>query len=272
MSLFEVDQKKCVRCGSCSEVCPSRVIELTDGSFPTADMTKVCINCGHCSAVCPNGALSLETMPIDQCPLVEEDLFPAPEALEYYIKAHRSTRNFKDKPVQLETILRVIDIVRYSPTVQNSQPVSWVVVYDREEVKRMTKMAINSFRYFLKKDSSNPQSREMLHLVAEYEAGLDPICLDAPHIFVASAPKDNIFSAVNCTTALTYLELMLPSFGLGGCRAEHFDYAAKNWPPLQNALGFPKTHNCFGALLIGYPKYKYHRLPLRNNPSVTWHK
>jgi hypothetical protein len=27
---------------------------------------------------------------------------------------------------------------------------------------------------------------------------------------------------------------------------------------------------CYAAAMVGYPKYKYHRMPLRNAPQVTW--
>jgi hypothetical protein len=24
--------------------------------------------------------------------------------------------------------------------------------------------------------------------------------------------------------------------------------------------------------MVGYPRYRYHRLPLRNEPPITWHE
>ena len=72
-----------------------------------------------------------------------------------------------------------------------------------------------------------------------------------------------------CTIALTYLELAAPSIGLGCCWAGYFYAAATTFPPLQEALALPKNHQCFGAMMAGYPKFNYHRMPLRKYPDGT---
>jgi nitroreductase len=61
-----------------------------------------------------------------------------------------------------------------------------------------------------------------------------------------------------CIIALTYLELAVTSFGLGACWAGYFSAAANMGPPMKKALGLPEEHNSFGAMMVGYPKYKYH--------------
>lgn len=43
-----------------------------------------------------------------------------------------------------------------------------------------------------------------------------------------------------------------------------------NRQPLQKALALPKGHASFGAMMVGYPRHTYHRLPLRNPPVITW--
>jgi nitroreductase/NAD-dependent dihydropyrimidine dehydrogenase PreA subunit len=75
-----------------------------------------------------------------------------------------------------------------------------------------------------------------------------------------------------CTIALAYLELAAFSMGLGSCWAGYFNAAAGFFPPLQKALALPKGHQCYGAMMIGYPKFQYHRLPLRNEAKVTWRR
>jgi nitroreductase len=77
-------------------------------------------------------------------------------------------------------------------------------------------------------------------------------------------------SATDCTIALTYLELAAPSFGLGACWAGYFMAAARHWRPLQEALPLSEGHIVYGAMMVGYPRYRYYRLPLRNEAQVTW--
>ena len=50
----------------------------------------------------------------------------------------------------------------------------------------------------------------------------------------------------------------------------HFTHGALEWPPMQEALGLPPDHTPHGAMLIGYPKYKFQRLPLRNEAQILW--
>lgn len=112
-----------------------------------------------------------------------------------------------------------------------------------------------------------------LHLdrvVASWEGGEDRVCRSAPHIVVAHAPAASVHAPAASTIALTYLELAAFSMGLGACWAGYFNLAANFYPPLARALALPEGHRCFGAMLVGYPKYTYKRIPLRNEAAVTW--
>jgi hypothetical protein len=42
------------------------------------------------------------------------------------------------------------------------------------------------------------------------------------------------------------------------------------YPPLFGALGIPANHKAFGAVMVGYPKLRYKRLPLQKEPQITW--
>ena len=105
---------------------------------------------------------------------------------------------------------------------------------------------------------------------AAWDAGKDRICRNAPHVIVAHFPEDVLVARSACTIALTYLELAAPAFGLGACWAGYFDTAVNLWTPLKDALELPDGHASFGAMMIGYPKYKYQRMPLRNQARISW--
>jgi nitroreductase len=112
-----------------------------------------------------------------------------------------------------------------------------------------------------------------LHLdrvVASWDAGIDRICRSAPHLIVAHAPKDDRSAPSACTIALTYLELAAYASGLGACWAGYFNAAANLWPPILKALALPSRHTCLGAMMIGYPKYRYQRIPLRDPVKISW--
>ena len=46
----------CVRCGSCSDVCPMGAIHMGDEHFEIDE--NVCVECGACADTCPVGAIA----------------------------------------------------------------------------------------------------------------------------------------------------------------------------------------------------------------------
>jgi len=36
------------------------------------------------------------------------------------------------------------------------------------------------------------------------------------------------------------------------------------------ALQLPEGHVSMGAMMIGYPKYRYSSIPLREEPAIIW--
>jgi len=273
MSLFTVDEKKCKRDGICVAVCPRLIIQQKDpDSFPTPaeNAEEVCIQCGHCVAVCPQGAMSLETMKPEDCPPLDRKSILAPEEVERFVRTRRSVRSYQDRDVDTETLKRLMDIVRYAPTGMNRQEVEWLIVHTRAEVKRLSGMAVDWMRDLLEKNDPMAEQYGMRDIVNAWEGGIDIVCRGAPGLVIAHALEDFGTAPVDCTIALATLDLVAPSFGLGTCWAGFFTYAVRGWPPLRKELNLPDGHAPFYAMMIGYPKYKYQRYPLRKRPKITW--
>jgi nitroreductase len=89
-------------------------------------------------------------------------------------------------------------------------------------------------------------------------------------VVITHSPKDLYAAPSACTIALAYLELAAPSFGLGACWTGYLNLAANIWQSLKDSLKLPDGHESFGAMMIGYPKYKYQRMPLRNQAKISW--
>jgi nitroreductase len=93
---------------------------------------------------------------------------------------------------------------------------------------------------------------------------------DAPVLIVASAPKEAMNGMVDLTLALSYLELLAPTMGLGTCWAGLLHGALLANPYVKAAVGIPKDHPHHYALMLGYPDVKYYRLPERQKPRITF--
>ena len=269
--MFLVRDSECTGCGICVEVCPIQVIEMTEADSipsPTGEPAGRCINCGHCVAVCPHGALSLDTMSAEQCPPVREAWFPEPDHLEHFLRARRSIRSFREEGVDRSELAKLMEIARFAPTGGNRQGIHWLVAYETEKVEALAGMTIDFLRFEAKKNPSSAKSAELERVVRISESGYDYICRGAPHLIFAHAPESQ--GPTDSTIALTYLELAAFSFGLGPCWAGYVTYAARNWSAMQQFLELPEGHVVFGTMMIGRPKYKYHRLPVRDRARVTW--
>ena len=272
MSLFTVDQSLCARDGICVAECPAFVIEMKNKeSFPTVTEggEARCINCGHCVAVCPHAAISLARMPVQQCPSIDQDLVLNEAQMEQFLRSRRSIRTYKKKDVDPELLTRLIEIARYAPTGSNSQLVQWLIVPTREKVVELTGLAIDWMRNAVNEKNPMAEAYQMAGIVRAWDNGIDIISRGAPALVIPHGPEAYPIMTFDSAIALSYLDLAAPPLGLGCCWAGFFMIAAGYWPPLIEALNLPEGHKSFGAMMVGYPKFKYQRLPERNEAKIT---
>ncbi|UCD80688.1 MAG: nitroreductase family protein [Desulfobacterales bacterium] len=273
MKNVTIDLEKCNKDAICVMACPTRVIQMAspdDVPSPTLDFEDYCLKCGHCTAVCPTGAFSLDWLSPDQCPPIHKELALSEQQTEQFLRVRRSIRNFKDKAVERQKLEKLLEIACYAPSAKNSQPWHWTVVQEPAETRRLAGMVIDWMRTVIKQYPKQAELRGLPRVVAAWDGGQERICRGAPHIIVVHGDKTYGFGAEDGALALSYLELYAPAIGLGSCWGGYFYSAVNAYPPLFEALGLPADHRAFGAVMVGYRKLKYQRLPLRNAPRVNW--
>ena len=272
MSLFSIDESKCKRDGVCVADCPLQLIQITGEDFPSPieGAEQFCINCGHCVAICPHGALALKTMNPEECFPVTKEALPTPDQAKLLLTARRSIRTYKKQPVDRKVLNELIKIACYAPSGHNVQPVNWLVIEDPGEVQRLAGLVVDWMRFMMEAQPELARSFHFERVSKAWDIGLDNVCRSAPHIIVTHAPKENPLAQTSCTIALTYLELAAFGLGLGACWAGYFHLASLFYPPMSQALNLPEGHQCFGAMMVGYPQYHYHRVPKRNEAAITW--
>ena len=272
MSHFVIDESRCKRDGICIAVCPVGILEAREDGVPrpVAGAGRMCITCGHCVAACPHAAFSLRAMPAEGCPAVRPEWKLDPDRAEHFLRSRRSIRVYKDEAVDQGRLERLIRIARHAPSVHNGQPVRWLVISGREPVREIAGHVVAWMRRIAEGKPEMARAMMLDRIVAAWDAGQDRICRAAPHLVVAHAPKEDAIAPGSCMLALAYLELAAPSLGLGACWAGYVHLAAPDWPPLAEALALPPGHAFHGAMMVGVPKYRYHRLPGRREPQIDW--
>ncbi|MFH0731289.1 MAG: nitroreductase family protein [Pseudomonadota bacterium] len=274
MSFLRINESNCKKDGICAAECPMALIRLRKdtgypGLVPGGD--KACIGCGHCVAVCPNGSLSHWDIQREDCVRIKRELMVNEEQAVQFLRSRRSIRAFKDRPVEEEKIKRLIETARYAPTGGNSQLVEWWVLTDKNKLHEIAGMAVECFRRDIKE---KPQLLALQPYLATtvkaWETGRDTILWNAPALVVASAPKNASTGMVDLCIALSYLDLLAPTMGLGTCWAGMLQYAITSSPVFKDFVGIPADHPQLFPMVLGYPKAKYYQLPSRKPPKITF--
>lgn len=272
MSLLTIDRERCKQDELCAKVCPVGIIQMDENNYPviTDGADERCINCGHCVAICPSGCLDHREMRAADCVPVSNALDISHKQSEQLFKARRSVRNFKNRQVERTDVEQLLDLARYSPSGHNSGGVNWLVIANSEELQKLKEGVAGWMGYMLGNMKDFALSLHLDTTLERWERGEDVILRDAPMVVMAYAEKESRMAPASCTIALSHLELAAGARGLGACWAGYFNAAANAYPPMQALLNLPDGHSSYGAMMLGYPKLSYARIPQRKAANIEW--
>ncbi len=273
MNVIQVDKTKCLKDGFCVNVCPGMIIRQKDKeSCPemVPGGETMCIRCGHCVAVCSQGALSHQKVPMDGSPPILKENRITQEQAAQFLRSRRSIRHFKDKSPDKETIQELIETARYGPTGGNQQLLSWTVFTKKEDVKRIAELTVDWMRSAIADPDQHVMASYLPMMVAAWDAGTDVVLRNAPVLVVVSAPEAIDFGMTDVTIVLSYLELAALPMGLGTCWSGLVQYALLGHEPMREFIGLPASHTHHFPMMLGYSRYRFHRLPERKQPRIFW--
>jgi len=261
MTLATIDHDLCDREGACIDACPRMLFLRGEGSFPVErpDAQSLCIQCGQCVAVCAKGALTNHLMEGKEF-LEKADLNRGADQLAWIMKARRSVRAYRHRPVDKAVFRELFDVVRYAPTGSNTQKLWWIATLEPENTRVLARLGLDWMRRTYYPDSTDE----------DWAGGVDPVLRGAPHVALCCAPEDYPGAKTDAVIALTHLDLLAASRGLGTCWAGVFLKAVGGWPPLAEALSLPPGQKVFGAMMLGYPRFDFRLVPPRKPAAVDW--
>ncbi len=273
MTLFIINEQKCRKDGICAAVCPFGLITIKhDETFPqpTKNAADICISCGHCSAACPHGALELTAMNNASCPTSEPALLPNQEQLRQLVHGRRSIRTYKKKPVKREKVQNLIDLTRYAPTARNSQMLQWMVIDSVTEIKKLQVHTLEWMKMLVEQKDPAAIAYDFEKVINSSQEGNDPILRNAPTLVFIFAPDIYPYGLIDSCIAMTTFELAASASNIGTCWAGFFMRAVTDWQPLHDSLQLPEGHSLTTAMMVGYPRFRYSRVPKRKQARITW--
>ena len=190
--MIQIDETRCVGCGSCVEDCVSGTIKLVDNK---ARVDEECFQCGHCVAICPHEAVSIPNYS-DACIAYDEATFALPtQNVLNAIKFRRSIRRFTSDAVTYDDLHVLMDAAAHMPTAKNTQACRFVFIQD--SLEQMKETVWNNLWTAYCAEEETPLPREVLERffalkgIDGKRSGSGSVCADGAGSALACGERDN---------------------------------------------------------------------------------
>lgn len=292
-----INAETCEKCGQCVAICPLHIPRKVgrEGaqSFVElrADRVRGCMKCGHCMAVCPTQSISIDGLSY------KRDFFDLPEthldseSFFDQIRARRSVRVFKNRPVPREMLEKILQGISLAPMGYPPHKVEITVVTNRETVEKALPIMVEMYeklgqqmanpliRYFLRR-KLKPETMNALrghvlpslkYRLPDMKAGKgDTLTRGAPVLFLFHAHRESGNHTEDATIALTYGLLTAHALGLGATAIGLVPPVVERSPELGAIFRIPPENEVVASMIVGYPKYHFKKGIRRELAGVTW--
>ena len=168
-----------------------------------------------------------------------------------FIKSRRSTRAFRDIPVEQDKLDAVVEAGRYAPSGGNSQRAHFLVIRDPAVLSRLTREVEAAFAG-MREEPGMYQS--LVNSIRRARQGGYVFHYDAPVLIVLANQKDYGNNIADCSCALQNMMLMANALDLGSCWINQLKWLNEH-PTLlatMRELGLREDERVYGALSLGY--------------------
>lgn len=182
------------------------------------------------------------------------------------IKTRRCVREYKDDQIPDAEIKFLIDCARYAPSGFNMQPWSFLVIKNKDVMRKISEQGKKSMIPLLE-PVKNTSRKAADFLVFLKTKGTD-MFYNAPVLIIILGNKSAMTADWDCAMAAQNMMLAAHSRGIGSCWIGGVLPALMDEGFLKE-LGAPDGYKAVAPLIFGYPKGKT-EMPRRAEPEVKW--
>lgn len=142
-----------------------------------------------------------------------------------FLKTRRSIRKFKPKPVSEDLIFKILDVARYAPSAGNRQPWEFIIVKDKEKIKKLAEV--------------HPWAKPLLGA---------PVAI----VVIGNQNISPISYHVDCANTTIYIMLAAYAYGLGTVWIQ----TLRNIEEIREILNLPQNMIPISILAVGWPDEK----------------
>lgn len=172
------------------------------------------------------------------------------------IHRRRSVRSYLPDSVDEATVRWLLDAAVHAPTGMHTEPWEFVVVQDREIMRRISDRAkamavaeATAHRELLRAPGAAPSGRLLAHLSdSDFN-----IFYDAGTLIVICAERVSEFVDADCWLAAENLMIAASAIGLGTC-CIGFALPALHTAEIEHDLGIPDDTKAVAAIILGIPR------------------
>lgn len=177
------------------------------------------------------------------------------------IKSRRSTRIYKDTPVEQEKLAQIIEAGRYAPSGGNSQSTHFIVVSNKMILDKLAEIVQQEFA---KMEITPGLYKSLVNSITQSKRGNYVFHYNSPVLIITANQKDYGNNIADCSCALENMMLMANALDLGSCWINQLKWLNENDVIVEcmKELGMEDGERVYGALAVGYADTKS-GLPVR---------
>ncbi len=180
------------------------------------------------------------------------------------IKSRRSIREYLDTPLSEETIKKIIDAGRYAPTGLNLQPWRFMVVQNKEMLKKLSDYA----KPILVKNLEGRKDAGAVNFLKRLQDKNFNLLYNAPVLILVIGIKNNALTDYDCSMCAGNMMLAAHSLGIGSCWIGGAAVIQQS-EELMAELKIPQNYKIVAPLIFGYPG-TMPPTPEKRDPVIFW--